>query len=94
LQAICARTVVPLPKPLQLQLEPQIFDVKIVGTPALFFGSLLVHISTLLLLVALIDQRAQHCLQRLAVIGQSNKIGFAVHLSSGRKSSLASYLTH
>jgi hypothetical protein len=45
-------------------------------------------------LVTLIDQRAQHCFQRLAVIGQSNKIGFAVHLHIGRKSSLASYLTH
>jgi hypothetical protein len=35
-------------------------------------------------LVALIDQRTQHCFQRLAVIGQNNKIGFAVHLLIGR----------
>jgi hypothetical protein len=45
-------------------------------------------------LVALLDQRAQHSFQRLAVIGQSNKIGCVVHLHIGRKSSLASYLTH
>jgi hypothetical protein len=35
-------------------------------------------------LVALIEQRAKHCFQRLAVIGESNKIGFAVHLLIGR----------
>jgi hypothetical protein len=57
-------------------------------------GTLLVFISALLLFVALTHQRAQHSLQRLAVIGQSNKIGCVVHLLIGRKSSLASYLTH
>jgi hypothetical protein len=77
LQTIGARTVVPLAIPLQLQLEPQILNVKIVDAPALLFGKLLVYIGTSLLLIALIDQRAQHCFQRLAVIGQSNKIGFA-----------------
>jgi hypothetical protein len=45
-------------------------------------------------LVALLDQRAQHSFQRLAVIGQSNKIGCVVHLLIGRRSSLSSYLTH
>jgi hypothetical protein len=35
-------------------------------------------------LVALIEQRAQHCFQRLAVIGESNKFGFAVHSLIGR----------
>jgi hypothetical protein len=35
-------------------------------------------------LVALFEQRAKHCFQRLAVIGENNKIGFAVHLLIGR----------
>ena len=84
LQTISTRTVVPLAIPLQLQLEPQIFNVKIVGTPALLFGNLLVYIGTSLLLVALFEQRAKHCFQRLAVIGENNKIDFAVHLLIGR----------
>jgi hypothetical protein len=41
-----------------------------------------------------LHQRAQQGLQRMAVIGQSNKIGCVVHLLIGRKSSLRSYLTH
>ena len=61
LQTISARAVVPLTKSSQLQLEPQIFNVKIVGTPALLFGMLLVFIGTSLLVVALPHQRAQDC---------------------------------
>jgi hypothetical protein len=78
LQTIGARTIVPLAISIQLQLKPQIFNVKIVGT--------------LFLLVALVHQHAQHCLQRLAVIGQRDQIGIAVHLHIGRKSSVISYL--
>jgi hypothetical protein len=33
-------------------------------------------------------------LQRLAVIGKRDQIGFAVHLLIGRKSGVVSYLTH
>jgi hypothetical protein len=47
LQTISARPVVPLAISLQLYLKPQILNFKIVGT--------------LLFLVALIDQHAQHC---------------------------------
>jgi hypothetical protein len=35
-------------------------------------------------LVALIEQRAQHCFQRLAVIGKNNRIGITIHLLIGR----------
>jgi len=56
------------------------------------FRTPLVFISASLFVVTLPHQRAQHSFQRLAVIGQSNKIGFAVHLRIGRKSSLSSYL--
>ena len=79
LQTISARPIVPLAISIQLKLQPKIFNVKIGGP--------------LLLLVALIHQRDQHCFQRLAVIGQRDQIGFVIHLHIGRKSSVASYLT-
>ena len=63
LQTIGARAVVPLLVSLQLKLQPQIFKLKIVGTPGLLFGKLI-------LFVAFTHQRDQHGFQRLAVIGQ------------------------
>ena len=52
---------------------PKILNLKIVGSPGLLFG-------TLTLLIALIHKRDQHDLQRLAVIGQRDQVGFVVHL--------------
>ena len=55
LQTISARTVVPLAISVQLQLQPQIFNVKIVSPPGLLFG-------TLSFAIALFQHRAQQCL--------------------------------
>lgn len=86
MQTVSTRTVVPLLIFIQLQLQTKVFNFKIIGTSGLLFDKLALH-------VALVHQRAQHSFQRLAVIGKSNLIDFAVHLLIGRLKSGASSIT-
>ena len=61
-QPVRARPVVPLPKPLQFHLQPQEFNLEIVGPLRLLFGPLS-------LAVAIQQQRTQQRLQCVAVLG-------------------------